>query len=337
MTTTQTHFRRDRTWRPSTVQPQSAPLPIHAPAPAAVLVLAGGLRPSPLSAECGRSVLDLPLTRSHTVLTYWLARFAELCSGANPAPAVRIIHNQHTPAPTLPSDAPLAEITTERETKEYRGPAGVAKDACERYPADATILIVEGARCITASLASLLHEHAASGAAVTVGCNLDRSPAGVYAVRRSALDLIPGGGFMDLKEQWLSRVIAAGLPVHVHALSSGLALPMRTLEQFIAAVGHVNGWAESSVHLDESTGQCDRVRTEHTVLSPNAVVGEGAVLIDSVVMPGATIGRGAIVARSLVCDGAVIPAGAQIVGSVVVGRGTARVTVQKRGFSKAHA
>ncbi len=338
MTTAHTpprNTRHDRTWRPLSAALLAGANVEPVPAPAAILVLAGGLRPSPLSAECGRSVLDLPLATDQTVLMCWLNRFAELGGRDRSRLEVRIIHNQHTPAPAIPFPPASIEVLIERESRDYRGPAGVAKDACERYDPEATIIVVEGARCVTCAISGLVREHAVSGAAITVGCNPDRSPAGVYAVRRSSLDLVPGGGFMDLKEQWLSRVVASGASVRVHVLANGLSIPLRTLDQYIAAVGEVNGWRASSVHQDESPDMCDRARTSHTVLTPGATVGDGAVLIDSVVMGGTTIGRGAIVARSLVCEGAVVPAGAEIVGSVVTGRGATRMLVRPRGTSKA--
>lgn len=332
----------DRTWRPVALDAAASSSAAPVPAPTAVLVLAGGLRPSPLSAACGRSVLDLPLTSEHTVLSHWMKRFSELGSrGGSPRrPEVRIIHNQATHAPVLPSRPALLEAITECESREYRGPAGVAKDACERYAPDATIVIVEGARCVTCSLEGLLREHAATSAAVTVGCNPDRSPAGVYAIRRSALDLVPRGGFMDLKEQWLSKVIASGADVRVHTFHDGISLPLRTLEQYLSAVGEVNRWADSSVQVDNlSSGACDRVRREHVVVASSASVSPDAVLIDSVVMPGAVIGAGAVVARSLVCEGAVVRAGAEVVGAVVAGKGGsggAKVVVRNGSLSKAN-
>ena len=231
----------------------------------------------------------------------------------------------------------MIEAVTECESREYRGPAGVAKDACERYAPDATIVLVEGARCVTCSLLGLLADHAASGAAVTVGCNADGSPAGVYAIRRSSLDLVPKGGFMDLKEQWLNRLIGSGADVRVHVLRGGIGMPLRTLEQYLAAVGEMNDWSESKVHLDHDAEACDRQRTRHAVVHEGAKVGEGAVLIDSVVMPGATIGAGAVVARSLVCEGAVVPAGAEIVEGVVAGRGGPKVMVRKGAMSRVKA
>jgi hypothetical protein len=338
VTTAQNGVRQDEMWRPVVVLPAPAAEAVSpVPAPAAVLALAGGLRPSPLSAACGRSVLDLPLTSSHTVLSYWMERFSELWKHTGQRPEVRIIHNQHTPAPVVPTRPAMIEAITECEAREYRGPAGVAKDACERYAADATIVLVEGARCVTCSLVGLLRDHAATNAAVTVGCNPDGTPAGVYAIRRSALDLVPKGGFMDLKEQWLNRLLGSGAEVRVHVLQGGMGMPLRTLGQYLAAVGEVNGWTESSVHFDHEAELCDRQRTRHAVVGEGATVDPEAVLIDSVVMPGATVGRGAIIARSLVCEGAVISAGAELVEGVAAGRLANGIVVRKEAISRVKA
>src|SRR5689334_18641473 len=65
---------------------------------AACLLLAGGLKPSPLVAQTGGSVLDLYLRSDATVLSLWLDRFEELGSPA-PGPVIHIAHGASTPAP----------------------------------------------------------------------------------------------------------------------------------------------------------------------------------------------------------------------------------------------
>src|SRR5258705_540239 len=83
---------------------------------------------------------------------------------------------------------------------------GVMLDVCEAYNPDDVILVVEGARSFAGSLPALLQDHHDHGAIVTVGCNADKSPAGIYALKRSSLDIIPKSGFMDMKEQWLVKL-----------------------------------------------------------------------------------------------------------------------------------
>jgi len=296
----------------------AAPLP---PAPTAFLMLAGGLRHSPLSAAARRSVLDLALTPARTALEFWLERVDDLtdaCDG--PRPEVRVIHNHHTFAPSPPIQPAMGAFTSESEAKDYRGPAGVARDACDRYAPDATILLVEGSRCMTGSLAGIVREHAATGATVTVGCNPDMSPAGIYAVRRSAFDHVPGGGFMDLKEQWLSRLVAAKEDVRVHVFTDGASHPMRTLAQYLSAVRAVNPQLTGGEdpHASIRSGN-DSESHFRPVVQRDASIDPSAIVIDSVVMAGAVVGPGAVVARSLICPDAVVHRDSEIVEGVVAG------------------
>ncbi|MGE3109770.1 MAG: hypothetical protein AB7G11_06630 [Phycisphaerales bacterium] len=320
----------DRTWRPVVVSALGSGERGAAPTPAAVLVLAGSLRPSPLASQCGRSVLDLPLSTEHTVLSKWVQWAAELSSGAA-SPEMRVIHDRQTPAPVAPIARSGINVVMEQESKEYRGPAGAAKDACERYAPSSTIILVEGARCLTCSLTGLVRAHAESGAVVTVGCNADRSPAGVYAIRRSALDLVPRGGFMDLKEQWLSRVVASGDEVRVCEFAGGRGMALRTLEQYLLAVSELNDWADASVLNDDGGAACDRMRRDHVVLGAGAVIDPEAVVLDSVVMPGAVVKAGAVVARSLVCERAVVGEGEQVVSEVIAGPVSSSVITVRPG------
>jgi len=81
---------------------------------------------------------------------------------------------------------------------------------------------------------------AANDADVTVGCNEDHSPAGVYITRCSALRHISPIGFVDIKEQWLACASEQGLRVRVHEFSSPGAIPLRTRADFLVAARYLN-------------------------------------------------------------------------------------------------
>ena len=99
------------------------------------VLLAGGLKPSPLAAAAGCSVLDLTPNGSKTIMEHWIEHLAPL--GSEDAPLqVRIMHGSRL-APTAPPDhatPPCLQLSIERETKEFRGPAGVVKDAANDLP-----------------------------------------------------------------------------------------------------------------------------------------------------------------------------------------------------------
>src|SRR5690606_15958127 len=190
---------------------------------AACILLAGGLRPSPLVLATGRNILDLYATESRSVLDVWLARIEPL--GHVP---VRVVHGGGMPAPMTPPRAAWPEFSVEREPREFRGPAGVVRDLCEEHPAASTAPVGGAPRFVSCDIAELVREHRRRNADATVAMNADGSPSGVFAMRRSSLDLVGRMGFVDLKEQWLSKVIASGGVVLAHELRGNGAMPLRT-------------------------------------------------------------------------------------------------------------
>lgn len=263
------------------------------------VLLAGGLSPPPLSAAAGCSVLDLWLTPSSTVLDLWLETIRSLG-----APATHILWNRQVPRPTV---CECPDVSMVRDPTDYRGPAGSLRDTCADLDRDDTILVGEATRYVDADVHAMLEIHRQSAADVTVGSNADRTPAGIYLVQRGALDLVPGIGFMDLKEQWLPRAVEMGRRVIVHAFAKGGAHMLRTREQFLAAARLANA--------DERAQTLDA--TNARVVSVRASVHESARLWGSVIMERAVIEPGAIVVRSLVGPGGYVPRAAVVVDRVV--------------------
>lgn len=262
------------------------------------IVFGGGLKASPLQAMCHLSVLNVKVLPGVSPLERILALVAAAHSASELS--VRVVSGTPVPAPWAPpAPAPL-KVSVAAEPKGWRGAAGVLRDMCEDLPPDANILVVEGARWFDTPLAPLLTAHAAAGADATIARSSDLSPAGVYVIRRSALDLAPAIGFLDLKEQLFGKMSKAGLRLIVHPLDSGSVLPLRTLAEFLAAARHASGGG-----------------ADWTVIDPAAVVDPGAVVLSSVVEAGARVGEGALVARSLVLEGARVEAGSEIVDCVV--------------------
>ncbi len=273
---------------------------------AACIVLAGGLRPSPLASATRRSVLDLWLTPHHTVLDCWLDRFAEIAAGM-PAP-IRVAHDSILPPP-CPSARLRDRVIIERDPQAIRGPVGVVADLCTAYAPNQHVVVVEAARYLSASLQPMLLEHVERQADISVAANPDGSPAGIYVIRCGALDLVPAAGFMDLKEQWLCKAVDAALNVRVHWFPGPGALALRTCRQFLAAARVAN---------DALGGPIARGSGGLRVICPGVLIGPGATVVDSIVMPGAIVGANAVVARSLLCPHARVEQEADVVEAVVV-------------------
>ncbi|MDX2116373.1 MAG: hypothetical protein SFZ24_12255 [Planctomycetota bacterium] len=270
-------------------------------------MLAGGLRASSLQSLCRASVLDLCIRPGVTVLEHVLGRVASFRRAPGGDLAVAVVYGEPVVAPTPgPACAGLA-VSIAAEPRRWRGPAGLLLDVCDDMGPDQTVLVVEGARWYGSAIASSLEAHEAAGADVTVVRAADDSPAGVYLMRRSALDLVPRNGFMDLKEQFLGKVLGAGKAVRVHEIPEGRALGLRSLADFLVAARLEAGAPPGASLID-----------------PGAEVHAKAAIVSSVVMRGARIGEGALVARSMILEGADVSAGAEIVDSVVDAQGSRR-------------
>ncbi len=298
---------------------------------AACVLLAGGLRPSPLVLATGRNILDLYTTEMRSNLDVWLARLEPL--GKMP---VRVVHGGEAPAPMTPPKDGWPDLTIERDPEGYRGPGGLVRDLCVDYPGESTVLVGEASRFVSCDISELVREHRRKNADATVGMNSDGSPAGIFAIRRSALDLIGPVGFVDLKEQWLTKVISTGGAVRAHELRGSGAMVLRTRADLLAAARVACGAgvgmpAMEPVFLNHdryegSTGKRSAgggVQSGFSVICAGARVASSAFIHDAIVMPGAEVGERAIVVRSVIAPGVRVENGAELI-DVVAGADGAR-------------
>ena len=299
------------------------------------VLLAGGLRPSPLASAAGRSVLDLSVDGKRSILQHWLDLLGALASPDGKPIPVRILHGSAlAPASPAEEDIPASlDITIERETKDFRGPAGVVKDAADHLPPEATVLVIEAARWFSGDLAEIVRAHhapahadryaaqpapqssASNHTAVTVVANRDRSPAGVVVLQRSTLDPISQLGFMDLKEQWLGRIREIGRVVRVFDLGSRSSLVLREREGLLAAArsaatNHGQAPVFRPLYSEYQQGY-------FAAVSPYSTIEPNTSIADSVIMEGAVVKSGAVVARSVICQGAVVGPGEVIIDRVL--------------------
>jgi hypothetical protein len=282
---------------------------------AACILLAGSLRPSPLTVATACSVLDLHLNARETVLGVWLRQFGAMAEAFGQRPVVKIIHGLIAPPKRdLPIATPL-EVKFQEDAQQFRGPAGAVRDACQEYPPEATVVVAEASRYVSGDLTRMLADHVSRGCDITVGVNNDNTPAGLFVVRCETLSLIQPRGFTDLKEQWLRKAVEAGRSVRVYRLRDGYSYELRTREGFLRAAGAAGGITSSAA----CTGAVATVPTGSAGegLPEGVSIGPRAVVVDSVVMPGARIEEDVVVARSIVCAGAKVGAGGTVIDGVV--------------------
>lgn len=281
----------------------------------ACIVLAGGLRPSPLVEAAGRSVLDLYLTPDKTVLDVMAERLSLLNSVDGGLLPIRVAHNAHVPAPWPSMGA--ANVRFEQDPQPYRGPAGLIADLCASYNDEDHVLILEASRVLAFDIEAMVTHHFASGSDITVACEPDESPSGVYLANCAALRHVVPVGFVDLKEQWLAQASQSGMNIGVHRLDSPGAIPLRTRADFLVAARYVNEQLRSEQALQDSLMTIDIKSDLLRVIGRGAALGPGVSIRNAVIMPGAVVGGGAVIERSVVCPGAVIEPKAYVVEAVV--------------------
>lgn len=278
----------------------------------AVVMLAGGLRPSPLSVETSMSVLDLPIDDECRLFDHWL----ECLEDAVPeSTRLEVVCSKVVPLPAAVAGGRRGklDVHVSIERDDYRGPAGIVADVCRGLGSPSRILIVEAARWVDGSIGSAVSAGLEADDDVVVYRNRDGSPAGMYLASARALELVPSVGFMDLKEQWLGKVGASGLRTEALTLAGAWSRELRTRGQLLGVIGSDRPEL-GVVELGTVTVATGRQRS---IVCAGAEVEGNAVVSESIVMPGARVGDGACVIRSIVCSGGRVEAGETIVETVV--------------------
>ncbi len=285
----------------------------------AIILLAGGLRPSPLVNGTGISVLDLPLRDDQTVLENWIAKLGPLGKATpNSIDQAIIAYTANSPRPSLPvSPGELPPFRFVCDQTGLRGPAGTARDLCQHLEPDALVFLGEASRYVDSDLQYLLEAHLQSKADITLGQNPDGKPAGIYLTNRKSLDLVPAEGFIDLKEQWLPQAVKAGCTIRVIKSMTTTCHPLRTWKQFLQAVRESNHPGD-----DQNLPLRFFCPTEHplaniVIKKPGANVAQHAQITNSILMPGSIVDQGAVIARSYIGTGVHIAAGEKIVDSMI--------------------
>jgi mannose-1-phosphate guanylyltransferase len=146
--------------------------------------------------------------------------------------------------------------------------------------------------------------------------------AGMYALERSVLELIPAGENVSIERDVFPRLVGEGL----HGLLlDGYWMDIGTPERYLQASWDIlEGRVETRV---EPTGPGvlvaagaelagDAVVGPRVVVSPGCRVGAGVELRESVLLDGSEVGDGARVSGSILSPGARVPAGAEVEGAV---------------------
>jgi hypothetical protein len=275
------------------------------------------------------------VTARRSVLDVWSQRVAELGEAIDrPDLPVRIIMTHGTPLPSCTGveenrrgGHARPEVLAQRDAVAFRGTGGVLRDFAQDEPADGYLLVANAAQLVLEPLEPLVTQLAAREADVSFVAHIDGTPSRLMLVRSPCLSALPPVGFVDLMEQGLPLIMAAGHRVTAVHRTRAASLPVRTRDGYIAALQryHRQLAFEASAEAGVTVGVGEDWRSSFALVEDGAALDSSACLHDSVVLAGGRVGPGAVVARSVVCPGGVVPRGAVVVDQVVGGPGAVPV------------
>lgn len=262
---------------------------------AAVLLLAGGVTPSPLKRVTGRGALELPVSGGRVLMDLWRQEVGDW--------PLRLLVDEKSTPPRVGEGIVIA-----RDGGELRGAGGALRDATRDLREDEWVVAAAASQVMVRPLkevVEVLRVRASGGADAVLMVNQDGTPGMVLLARVGLLREIPAVGFVDLKEQALPMLAKKG---NVRAVRErgGVAICVRTPGDYVRALRRLHG------------GNEELWRSAFDLVEQGATVAGDAVVHDSVVLAGATVGKGAVLVRSLVGAGAVVGAGEVCVDRAVV-------------------
>jgi len=277
-----------------------------------VVLLAGFVGTKELARGTRRIPVELPVSQGRRVANLWREGYQSLKFAA-PDVTLRVVVDAETPAQQVLGDSLLLPWV-EREPLPFRGTAGVLRDITVDYQDDDLILVATAAQVLLEPLASVAQELADTEADAAIMTNPDGTPGLMLLMKRKCLRAVPAIGFIDLKEQALSR-IARDHDVVVVRRATPVTLPMRTLNDYIDALRHV---ARPPGLSGEGAFE-ERWNSGFAVVEPGADVHESAALHDAVVLAGGRVERGATVVRSVVGPDGVVGRNRTVIDQIVSG------------------
>lgn len=270
----------------------------------ALVLLGGSVRPTPLTMSTGRSILDLPVDDGGSILNHWVRHAGELSAGAGLSELpVRVLVNHGSANPASAMGGNYTNLRIERDFAEYRGTGGVLGDLARDYGDQDLILVANAAQLLMDGLYPLAQALEESGGQVSLMAHQDGTPSGMMLITCGALRLIPGSGFVDMKEQALPG-IAAQYDVTVVNRRRPTGLPIRSLAEYIAALRQYHRRRAGKLAISDPLAE--EWRPTFSIVEEGAQVDGMARIHDAVVLKGGRVEAGAVLVRSVVCDGATV-------------------------------
>ena len=273
------------------------------------IMLAEGIRPSPLDLQVGIRAPLLPVRSDSRLIDEWSRVLG--AEGFVESP-IEVVMASRAGFQSMESIANDPRYDRTIEPRSHRGTSGVLADLQRGEFEDSAydyLIVIESGSCPPPSLRGFSEAMEAGGDVILGASEIDRF-AGVLALKPKTLAVVPDRGYQDFKEQSIPKMLEAG-----NSLSAVPIIPrairVRTLETWLAAIRSVATGEDSppahvaGTHLE---GCC--------CVADTAVI-DGGLIHDSIVMDGAVVEEGAIVARSAVLPGQRITRNARVIDSIV--------------------
>ncbi len=286
-----------------------------------IIMLAGSLRPSPLRAELHEPALRMPLRSEYSLLDAWL----DALDSVDPAAQMRIVITDLADIDAInallgrsKSGARGRTVGVIREPTAWRGTAGLVRDLVEKEPADSLVAVLE-AGCLPVLPVAEALDALTPDCSGVIAAGRDREPAGVYVLRRSALDRVATVGYSDMKEQLIPALHEKGMRI---------ALVER--DQPVLRIGDRRAYLKAVAHCADQGGSLNGDSRGVRLIGPcvverGAEVESGAVIHESVILAGAKVGAGAVVSRSVIGRCAIVESDERIIERIVAqGRSKSR-------------
>lgn len=284
---TQRDAQDERTGTPSSVDLRS------------VVLLAGSVGRSGLTASIKRSFLDLPLTSECTVMDRWRNEIREFCR-VQPSIPFRLLVDQHSASPSDSSTANVPQLQIERDPLPYRGTGGLLHDVARGYAFNGWILVVNAAQVLCMPLSDLADELLKAGGDVRLVTDEGSCVAGAMLMNCDALRSVAEVGYCDFKEQVLPSIRESGRSISVTTLRSQLGFSLRDRRTYLDAVALAHGKLSVQPCATQDS-EDEGLARRFSIVEPGASVHPTAILFDAVVLAGAQIGPQAALIRSVVC------------------------------------
>jgi len=289
----------------------------HWPNLAAVVLLAGSVRPSKLRKASGRCGLELPVASHRTVFDCWLDELLAVAA-AHTVEVMRVRVMVDRMTRLTPTDRPVEPLllSIEQDPSEFRGTAGLLHDLAKGYADDQYMLVGHGSQLLFVPLLEQAEAMAETGADFALVADADGAPAGLMLIRCGCLRKISGVGFVDLNEQALPA-IAHEHDVRVVRFDRRTTGSVRTRSAYIRTLRELH--RRKSGVMGTDPGLEEDWRPMFGLIEDGCQVHERAVVHDSVVLGGARVEPGAVLVRSVVCPGAVVGRDQSVIDSVIDG------------------